>query len=174
MSAALTTPAPARLKLYQLPAALAELDALIDALDGELPEDLEARLDALELNLEEKADAVCALARQAEAEAAFFADELARLDGRRRAAAGRAAGLKAYLHRTLTALGRDRVETPRFRARVQKNGTPSVRWAGPGDVPDGFARVTVELDGRAALAAHKAGTLPEGFTVEYGTHLRIS
>ncbi len=164
-----------RLRLYELPAAFRELDGLIDAMDGELPDDVGERLDALEATLEERTDAVCGLVREATVEADGYGAEIARLQALRIVAGNRAARLKTYLHGTLEALGRDRVDTGRFKVRVQRNSAASIRWTGdPDDLPDNLKRVTVELDGRAAQLALKSGTLPDGFEVSIGTHLRIS
>lgn len=180
MSTAETRPGPAEtlrlLKLYELPTAYEELEeALIEA-GGELTPEIEARLDALEGNLEAKVDGLVGLAQQlarmgeaADAEAA----RLKRLASARTAAAGR---LKEYLLRTLEQLGRPKVETDRFAVRVQRNGRPSITWPGdPSDLPMDLARLEVKLDGQAAYERWKRdGEMPEGFVVALGSHLRIS
>jgi hypothetical protein len=72
-------------------------------------------------------------------------------------------------------MGRDRVDGARFRVRAQQNGRPSIAWAGPlSDLPNEFLRVEESLDGDAAYRAYRAGTLPDGFAVTTGKHLRIS
>jgi chromosome segregation ATPase len=163
------------LKLYELPGAFRALEDEIDRRDGELDENLEARLDELELTLEEKADAIAALVREAEAEAIGVKVEQDRLAARRQTAERRAARLKAYLHDTLVTLGRDKVQGQRFRLRVQRNGVPTIRWIRDLDeLPESLKRITVTLDGTAAHDAYKAGQLPDGFDVSFGTHLRIS
>jgi hypothetical protein len=162
------------LHLYELPAAFDEIDRLIEDLDGELPLDLERMLDALELNLESKAEGVAVLIREAEAEAEAFKAEIDRLRSLHRASENRGAGLRAYLHSTMEAMGRTKIATPRFKLSVQRNGTPTIRWPGePETIPAELKRIRVELDGQAAIEAYRSGSLPEGFDVHVGTHLRI-
>jgi hypothetical protein len=164
------TSAP-RLKLYELPEAFRQIDATIEELDGELPPDIEAKLD-----LEIKSDAVCVVVKEAEAERDYYAAELERLTVRKRVAENRAQRLKSYLYCTLIALGRPFVQGSRYKARIQNNGgNPVIEWPGRVDeLPIEFQKVVVSLDHEKVLAAHKAGTLPEGFSVSRGTHLRIS
>ena len=165
----------AALRLYDLPGEFAAIEREIDESDGELSPDLEARIDALELTLEAKADAIAGLIRSADAESEAVDLEVQRLTARRNAARNRATRLKQYLHDTLDRLGRDRVEGRRFKVRLQRNGSPSIRWTRlPDDLPPEFRRVTIEPDGKAALAAYKAGELPEGFEATVGRHVRIS
>jgi hypothetical protein len=164
----------ATLTLYQLPEAFAELLDEIEANEGEMPPDLEARLDSLNLNLAERAEAAAMVIRQAEARAKFFGGEKDWYAARERSQQALAARVKAYLQATLEALGQDRVETPRFKIRLQSNSRPAIRWAGAfSDLPEPYRRVSVSLDGEAAYLAWRAGGLPEGFAVETGRHLRI-
>ena len=164
------------LKLYELPEAFRAIEAEIQANDGELPPDLEERLDALEGNLEDKADAIAALIRDAEVESIAVKVELDRLTVKRQHLTGKAERLKSYLHDQLVMMGRPNVKGARFAVRVQKNGQPAIRWTGLVDeIPDEFRRVEVSLNGHAARDFYKAtGSLPDGFEVTYGTHLRIS
>lgn len=161
------------LRLYDLPAEFAAIDAAITDLDGELTPELAERLDHLECTLEDKVEAIASLVRTAEAEADYFASEADRLANRKRSATNKASRLKDYLKQNLEALGRDRVKTPRFTVRLQNNSGPSIAWVAEAPIPDGFQRVRVELDGDAARQAWKAGTLPAGFKVVTGRHLRI-
>jgi hypothetical protein len=162
-------------KLYELPAFFRFLDDAIDDAGGEITPEIQEQIDALESNLEDKADAICALVRSAEAEDVAVQAEIDRLMARRNAARSRSHNLKRYMLACLEQIGRDRVDGPRFKVRVQRNSTPSIEWTGePDAIPDGFRRVVVEVDGKAAREAFKAGTLPVGFSASVGRHLRIS
>lgn len=163
------------LRLYEIPAAVRRLDDEVIAADGELSADLEARLDSLDININEKFDAIAALIREREARQATLKGEADRLAAAA-AVEGRVADrLKAYALATLEAMGRDKVDGARFCVRSQRNGRPSISWAGPmSELPLSFLRVVESLDGDAAYRAHKAGTLPDGFLVVTGKHLRIS
>ena len=166
-------PSP-RLRLYDLPGAFADLAARIAEGDGELPDSLESELDALELALEDKADAIAGLIAEANGEGDYFDAEITRLTARRNAARNRAGRLKAYLHATLTTMGRPAVKGRRFTVRLQRNSAPSIRWTRDMEqLPPEFMRIVVTVDGDKAKAAYKAGVLPPGFSAETGTHLRI-
>lgn len=162
------------LRLYEIPAALAALDARVEDADGELSPELEAEFDALIGSLEDRAAAVAALAVQHERTAdavAAEADRLGRLAGLHRRAGTR---LKRYLRDQLVAANCPRLDAGPFRLRVQANPA-AIRWEGdPDTIPGPYRRVRVELDGDAARRALAAGTLPEAFIVTRGSHLRIS
>ncbi len=160
------------MKLYEIQSEIAALLAATD--DGELPPDAEARLDGLQMQLEEKADNICRLIRQREAEQAGYAEEADRLIRLADAARRDYERLKDYLRRTLTGLGLKRLDTALFKLSACKNSQPSVLLADSAEVPPQYSRVKVELDRKAVVEAWRDGlTLPEGLTVEVGEHLRI-
>ena len=153
------------MKLYEIAESYRAIDSQLDESGGEVTPEIEAALSALSDRLSEKVDAIGALVREAQAESQAFADEAARLRGRAAAAASKVTRLKAYLLNQLKAIGFDRVKGLRFVARVATASTPTITWEGDGDPPGPFRRVRVELDGKLAHEAEKAGTLPEGFKV---------
>ena len=161
--------------LYELPLAYRAFDAdLLDA-EGELTPELLERLEELEAFGERKVDAIGVLVRERMLLAETKRAEAKRLTREAQALENGAANLKNYLLRTLQALGWTRLAGRRFTARIQRNGQPTVRWTSTGEPPEGFRRVTVELDREAALAAWNAGrALPDGVDVVYGEHLRIA
>ena len=161
------------MRLYELPEALRALDEEIEANGGELTPELEARLDELAGNSAELVDRVCALIREHVHKAGVEYEEAAYFHRKAKASEAVANRLKRYLSDTMARVGYDRLEGDRFKVRIQKNGTPSIKWEGFGDIPTEFARVSVELDGTKAREAWKNGTLPLGFTVQVGTHVRI-
>lgn len=173
MSAAVVTAPTRGLRLYELPAAFAAIDLALEDLGGELTPELEAELDRLEGTLEDKTDAICAMVRERTARGEVLAAEGKRFAERAQVERNAADRLKDYLLRTLQSLGRDRVEGQRFKARIQRNGMPSIRWAGSGEIPEPFRQVTVSLDYDMARAAWKADQLPQGFEASVGSHLRI-
>lgn len=162
-------------RLYELPGLYYEVGRAIDEADGEVTPEIEGVLAALDATLEDKADGIASLAAEADAEAAYFDAELDRLRKRRDVATRRKESLKSYLHRTLMALGRDKVKGLRFTVRVQRNSAPSIRWTRDIDtLPEAFRRISVDVDGTAAREAWKEGALPDGFEAVVGTHLRIA
>ncbi len=162
-------------KLYEISS---EIEAILAAVDenGELPADLSDRLDALGLSLESKADQVCRLVRQDQADAIALECESKRLGDLAKAAWGRADRWKQYVKDCLDRAGVKRLDTELFRLVVVRNSQPSVRVnIPPEELPTQYQRVRVEADSRALVEAWKAHPLvmPAGVTVEVGSHVRI-
>ena len=165
----------AGLRLYELPEAIRQIEAQIIDADGELTPELEAELDALEGAFEAKAEYLALLAREAKAEAASVKQEEDRLRAWRTAAENRERRIKDYLHTCMVRANIDKVDGQRAKVALQRNGRPSITWTGGEDaIPNEFRRVSVSVDGSRAYDEWKAGaTLPDGFEVEVGTHVRI-
>lgn len=161
------------MRLYELPAEVRRIDDLLTESEGEITPEIEAALAAMEIEKADKVDAIGALIAEAKRESDAVSAEATRLAERSGRLCRRAENLKAYLHRNMDAMGETKIKGRLFTASVCKNSAPSIRWSGEGEIPRAFRRTRVELDGTEALAAYKAGDLPDGFTVNYGTHLRI-
>lgn len=165
------------LKLYELPAEMAAIDRLIDEQDGELTQDILDRLDQIEVTLAVKAEGIACIVRSSQAEAEALQAEIDRLQSRKRAADGRAAGLKEYLLRTMREHGRDKIDAGLFKIRRQRNGVPAVN-VDPNIIdrlPDRYKKIVIEPN-RAAMrdAARDGEALPDGVEIVYGEHIRIS
>lgn len=142
--------------------------------DGELAPGVEEQLAGLEMAMTEKVDNVAAFIRTCEAEAIAYKAETDRLGNLAAVATRKAERLKAYLKEELQRAGMTRIDGPRFKVSVQRNGTPTVKLAEGAAVPERFARVKTELDSRAVMEAVKAGEeIPDTLTVYYGQHLRM-
>lgn len=162
------------MKLYDILHGLRVVEAMIDNAGGEITPETEAALAGLEGSLETKCDNIAALIDEAEADVTANQDRANRFAAKARMAGNKADRLKEWLKGALEAAGRDKVKGERFAVAVQQNSAPSIRWDGePWTMPEQFTRIRVEPDGDRIKEAHKAGTLPEGFTVKRGTHLRI-
>ena len=94
------------MKLYELSAALRAVADRIADQEGELPPDLEAEFDSLNLALEAKLDACAAIHAELVAEARAFASEQDRLAMLSAIASNKAASLKAYMMRCMQDAGR--------------------------------------------------------------------
>jgi hypothetical protein len=164
------------MKLYQIPIAFSHLEQQLEASDGELSPEMEADLDKLEINLEQKINGLCGLIAHLQGESEVAKGEADRLDqlAFRRERTWRK--LKEYLLKNLELLGRAGYETSLFKIRICNNSRPSIRWdQEPDKIPAEFVRTIRELDGQAAYRHWQAyHQLPEGFVVELGRHLRIS
>lgn len=153
-----------------------ELAAVLEAgEDGELPEDLEARLDDLLPQFDQKVDNICRLMAEISARAEGRINEAERLTALGRAGLRTVGRLKSYLKDSLERMGVKKIETPLFKVRVQNNSQPSIEYTGDvSQLPPTFRRTIIEPDKKAVLTAWKAGEeLPPGFVVEVGQHLRV-
>lgn len=156
--------------LYEISAAIL---AATDGADGELPEDLEARLDSLSLSLADKAGNIVRLYRTWLVEAEAIAAERDRLAKMVTVRKNKADRLKDYLCRHLSLIGVDKVETAAGTVAVRTSGTPKVDWdREPGTWAAEWDPMVCEMtqytpNRPAILAAWKAGEpLPPGVTVE--------
>lgn len=150
--------------------------------EGELTPELAMLWDTLDSEILQKVENTALYIRNLEATAKAEEEESLRFKARYKTKRAAAESLKAYLKLNLERVGKDRVETLRVKARIQNNPRPSIRWTG--DIhkcPVEFIRVTVDLDGTKSYDHWKqSGTddasrsLPEGFRVDRGTHLRLS
>jgi hypothetical protein len=163
------------MNLYQVPKAYEAWLAAVEEAEGELSPELEEMLEEIEGTILDKADGVCALIRNATAEAEMCRVESARFATRGRQAANQADRLKALLMRAMVAYGVDRVDAQRFKVAIRKASTPSIRWKYPlEDLPGWAKRYKLELDGTKAQQEYKqSGSLPDGFTVDYSEYLAI-
>ena len=164
------------MKLYELATKFQLLNEILETEGGELTPELEQKLNTLEGTLEDKIDSIGKViqhllgdAQKAKTEA----NRLTKLAVLREKATTR---LKLYLLDNMKKIGRNSVETPLFRVRVQTNSRPSISWTGDiADLPIEYLRVKKELDNTAAYNTWRtAGKMPDGFVVEVGQHLRIT
>lgn len=166
----------AELKLYEVTDSLLEIASdLIDA-EGILSPELEERLDGLEGKLEDKIERTMKMVRRLRINGAGAEEEGKRLLALGKSRTAAAERLEEYVKRNLIRLGRTTLDTPSFRLGVLNASRPKIRWAGDtGSIPPEFLKdPKPELDGTKAYAAHRAGTLPDGFTVETTQYLKVS
>jgi hypothetical protein len=164
----------ADLKLWELGEELESLNSEIIEADGEITPDMEARLDAVRGAFDEKAERLVLAIKANEAREKMVGDEIERLKAIAKPYQNAAKGLRAYLYRIMVQVDVRRVDRPRGKAWIQKNGKPSVLFGGdPRKLPPEFQKVTVDLNRDAVYAAHKDGVTVEGCEVVIGSHLRI-
>lgn len=189
--------------LYELPAEYQEIEDLLIENGGELTEEIEARLAALNDALEVKTERICHLIRNVAGlrdAAKAEVDRLGKLVKTRDNTVDR---LKAYLLRNLDDCKKRKVETGSFVVRIQRNPAPAISWLGaPHEIPMDFRkdwqppdpsvdtekvkRRLEELGLPALLKAEgvlafservydlqEEGALPKTLSVTYGSHVRI-
>ena len=160
----------------------------ITAAEGEVPEALAQLLDLTTADFNEKAERVALKINQLVAESAAIQQEADRLARRAKTRKARADYLKRYLHLCLTKAKVQKVNGLLATVRIQKNSQPSVRstltvdqleaWYGAqftDDKPIIVAKVVeFKLEARRVIEAVRAGQpIPDGITIEHGTHVRI-
>ena len=160
--------------LYAIADELAPIVEQLQESGGVLTPEIEAAFLALSGAFEDKVGNCIAHIRNLEALEKARVDEARRLRESAEVVGKAAFRLREYVQANMERVGEKKIETRLGTARVQKNSRPSIAWPGAVEtIPEPFKKVTVSLDGTAAYDAHKAGTLPQGFAVEHGAHLRI-
>jgi DNA repair ATPase RecN len=109
------------MRLYEITDEILSALADVEGADGELTDEMEAKLDALDIALEEKVERIGLFIEDLELEAEKVEKEEKRLFYRRKAFERRARWLKNYLMRCLLAVGKRSVKTTLVTFSVQKN-----------------------------------------------------
>lgn len=169
--------------LYEIAEMRRVLDGWLEESEGECTPEMEQLLADVDAKADEKIERVALYIRERLAHAAAVKEEVQRLQAIQKREEKAADSLKAYLHRQMDALGKEKVNGLLCTVAMQKN-PPSVK----GDVPPSvlaelmdsaaqfvvYTPATYTLNWRAVLDAHKAGQpIPDGLTIEQGTSLRI-
>lgn len=161
------------MNLYTLSHQLEQINAQIEADGGEISPLVEAELERLASHAGTKADDFAAWIRSLKAAAEMEKAEAAHFTCRKQAHANLADRLAQMLLRVMKALGTEKLKG-RFTLTDRLATTPRIRWVGPGEIPDAYRKVTVELDGQKALEDYRAGRLPaQGFAVDFSHWLDI-
>ena len=171
--------------LYEIGEDVRALNEMLEELGGDISEpEIEAAFDVwfaeVKTNQIAKVDAYCALIREFEAKSDARANEAARLLKLSHADSDAADRLKKRLKWFMDATEQAKIETPRFKVAVQKNGgtIPLIvnpAWeADPASAPEQFHKVRIDLDKEAIREAMRNDEAVEGCAIgERGTHLRI-
>lgn len=153
-------------RLHEITADFLALEDLLLESGGEVTPEVEALIAEMEGNLEAKADGYAALIQEWQADAEKWKAEEQRCAGHRKARENAAAALKARLCEAMVTLGREKVETERFKVAVQR-AAPSVELLVEPDVlPEAYQRVipaTVSADKKAIADALKSGEDLSGY-----------
>lgn len=151
-------------------------DLLATADEGGLPNDLEARLDSLRVDLETKLEGCCKAVRNYEAEEAALKQEAKRFSERAAAAANARERLKAYMKYTMEALKMQHTDAGLFKVNIQLNGGIQALevTVPPEKLPEDCQKITISPDNAAIRKALAAGVEIDGVRLlPRGTSLRI-
>jgi len=150
------------IKLYELSANLRLIGMrLTESIgsddDGEIPEDLTAKLDALQESFEAKADGVCCVRSELLAEAAGYEAEIFRLKKLHDGTVRRAEWLKGYLKHCMEVAGIEKLKTRLHKLAVMKNTRPTVTLADGAEIPEEFKRTKEEFDSQPHTRSGRNG-----------------
>jgi predicted nuclease with TOPRIM domain len=158
------------MKLYEL---TSQYQELVD-MDTTTAEDMDAYnvlMNELTGDITAKADNVAAVIKTLDAEADALAEEVKRLQDRKRALSNKSDGLRMYLHHNLKESGLDKVQGHLFTVALQKN--PASVQVEESILADEWFVVTKSPDKTKIKDALKAGQVIEGATLWQSESLRI-
>jgi len=143
--------------------------------EGELSDALVEQINKLEVNRDLLMADVCRAIVCCDSDENLAKAELARLTKMKGTAVGIGVRLKMLLKATLTANGQVAEQFETYKVRIQLNGQSSMTIADESKLPE-WAFVTRKEVSKTAIAERYSNgePLPEGVTIERGTHIRIS
>jgi hypothetical protein len=156
------------MKLYEVPAAYADLDARAE--DGE---DIALALATLDGTVVQKAEAVLHVMKNLDAASDAFGAEIKRLQERKRTADHQAERIRTYLKMAMEAASIARIKAGTFSVSLGE-GVCRVEIEDESMLPEAYVRVKKEPNKAAILAAFKeTGEIVRGSRIERGTRLVI-
>jgi len=133
--------------------------------DGELSERAIDQLAMLDAQFASKIESVAAVVTEYNATSDAIANEIKRLQSRKRVADNNVERLKDYARSAMMEAGESKIEGVKFTVTL---GKPPVSCAVTGDVPEQYQRVTVAPDKTAITKALKAGEEVQGAALVEG------
>ena len=158
------------MKLYELAQNYAQLLEMADDMESDALVDT---LEALQGEIEEKAENIAKLVKNLEADAKIIKEEEQRLAERRRAIEAKVERLKAYLQQQLEVAGLQKVKRPTITVAIQNN-PPSVEIADEKLIPSEFMiPQPAKIDKKAILERLKNGEEIPGCSIKQTKGVRI-
>lgn len=146
------------MRLHEIVEQYQEVEAELINSGGEITEEVQALLDSIDDNLENKAANYIRIIKNFEHMAQGLKEEVARLQARRKVHENAAERLKSALLYALKATGQRSIETSLGRVTAMRASTPKyVLTVDLFDVPEEFVRTKYELDMAAIREAIKDG-----------------
>lgn len=158
--------------LYEIKGQFLQLMQMMDEVDGDMTV-IEDTLEAIEGELEEKAENYAKIIREYEAEADKFKAEKERLEHMQVSAQNKAKYLKDMLHKAMIDTGKTKFKTELFSFGIQKNGgkAPLIMKEGI-EIPIEYTKAEPDM-GKIREALEKGELLTFAELGERGEHLRI-
>lgn len=160
-------------KLYELTEAYKKVWDMVDD-DADL-DCIEDTLQAIEGDIEFKAESMAKIIKSIEADEKVIKIEEERLYNRRKSLENQRTHIKSYLEQQLLTMGVDKIKTPTFTIAIQNN-PPSVKILDESKIPECYlVEQAPKIDKEAILEHLKSGSssLVMGCTLEQSKSLRI-
>ena len=157
-------------KLYELSTGYKNIEYLLE--NGEDNEELQAVLDSLGEEIEDKAENIAKILKNNEADIKAFKEEEKRLSERRKALENSNKRLKQYLEDNMKMTGKTKFKSGTFSFNIAKN-PPSVEITNADIIPDDYKPLIEVLDKKAILEDLKAGIDIQGVNLKQEETLRI-
>lgn len=145
--------------------------------DEEIPDDLAQRLDAIEGDIEHKANNVVRYIRILDGESSCLEGEIRYLRQKLESRQKKIAWYKSYLFAALQRVGMQKIKSATHTTYIQKNSRPTFDLINERKIPADYQKVSVSFDKEKAYGDYKNGLLtdPEslGIVVQQGYHLQI-
>ena len=161
--------------LYLISQELATIHQEIEDAQGDLSEALEARLDAVSLNLKEKTENIVRWTLTIDSKTESIDKEIYRLQHRKEMAEKLNKRLQNYVKSCMERAEIKKLDYPLFTVVIQKN-PPSVDIINEESIPNGYKTIktTISVEKKRLLDDLKAGQSVEGCQlITDKTHLRI-
>lgn len=156
--------------LYDL---VGELHDVLDEVQGDVSDpDVLAKVEGLELSIEQKAEGCAKYLANLDASIEAYRAEEKRLAERRRVIENRLASIKDYLKANMIRLGARKLEVGVFTLTLADN-PPRVVIDDEGEIPGEYIVITPKPDLKGIAKALKAGAPIRGAHLENGKSLRI-
>ena len=159
------------MKLYELTQNYLNLLDLLE--NPEVPkEDIEAALEEVEGNFEDKAENIVKLIKSIESDIKGYKEEESRLSTRRKALENKVQGLKEYIQSSMKALGKEEIKSKLFTLKIQTN-QPSLIIDDIDKLPKEYKRTVEESDNKKIKEDLLNNLKIPGARLERGESLRI-
>lgn len=160
------------MKLYEITDQYRKLESYIEEIDNVGDAEAFTQLNEwVQDTLENKAQAICCLIKELDADAEAYKAEADRLTSLRKTTENKAKRLKEYLQWNLESIGQDKLKLPLFNVSIQAN--PESAKVNEDLLPEGYWKIERKPDLSAIKEALKSGEQVEGAWLERTRSLRI-
>tara|TARA_Y100000361_G_scaffold153143_1_gene174237 strand:+ start:553 stop:1068 length:516 start_codon:yes stop_codon:yes gene_type:complete len=160
-------------KLWEISEGMRRVAADIEASEGELTEEIEAKIELLNMDWEHKVEACCHVMDEIQSRHDVLKAHVDRLASAMKSLKRSKESLKDYVHRQHELAGKKKTITSTYVVTLQNNSMPSVLVSQFDQLPDDYRKIKESADTKKIRASIEAGEVVPGAHLEYGTHIRM-